>query len=213
MQYSDSMADEMKNGKNPLNGSILGIDFYERDTAVVAEELLGKLLVKRYTGNRSGIVISGIITETEAYYGSDDPASHAYRGMTQRTKIMFGRPGIAYIYFCYGVHHMLNAVTEKTGIPGAVLIRAARPVSGKETMIANRCVSNEAVLTNGPGKLTKAFGIDLNDNGKDLTVKSSCLNIYSTDTGVNDIRFKRSSRIGLSKGREQLLRFTIEDRY
>ena len=201
----------METFKNTLSGIILDVDFYARDTAVVAEELLGKILVKRYQGNRSSIVVGGIITETEAYYGSDDPASHAYRGMTQRSKIMFGRPGIAYVYFCYGVHYMFNAVTEKTGVPGAVLIRAVRPVSGLEKMITNRCVGDKAVLTDGPGKLTQAFGIALNDNGKDLTVKSSCLNIYRPGAGVGYIRVKRSLRIGLSRGREKLLRFIIED--
>jgi DNA-3-methyladenine glycosylase len=203
----------MNTCENESIKNILDIDFYARDTSVVAEELIGKLLVRQYKGNKSAIVLSGIITETEAYYGSDDPASHAYRGITQRSKIMFGRPGIAYVYFCYGMHYMLNAVTEKTGVPGAVLIRAARPVSGMEIMMDNRQVRKKRIIADGPGKLTQAFGIDLKDNGKDLTMESSCLKIYNYAIGTANIKVKRSYRIGLSKGNDRQLRFMIEDKY
>jgi DNA-3-methyladenine glycosylase len=199
----------MNTCENESIKNILDIDFYARDTSVVAEELIGKLLVRKYKGNKSAIVLSGIITETEAYYGSDDPASHAYRGITQRSKIMFGRPGIAYVYFCYGMHYMLNAVTEKTGVPGAVLIRAARPVSGMEIMMDNRQVRKKRIIADGPGKLTQAFGIDLKDNGKDLTRGSSCLKIYNYAIGTANIKVKRSYRIGLSKGNDRQLRFMI----
>ena len=192
-------------------GNILNIDFYKRDTSTVARELIGKILVRKYPDSKSTEILSGIITETEAYYGDDDPASHAYRGITQRSKIMFGRPGIAYVYFCYGVHYMLNAVTEKKDTPGAVLIRAVRPVSGIELMIANRKVSDTRSLTDGPGKLTQAFEIDLKDNGKDLTEAGSCLNIYSSAIRTGSIKISISNRIGLSKGREKQLRFIMKN--
>jgi len=99
---------------------ILGRNFYERDTVLVAQELLGKVLFFNNT--------AGKIVETEAYYGKKDPGSHAYRGITERNKIMFGPPGFSYVYFCYGSHFLFNVVTEKYGIPGAVLIRALEPV-------------------------------------------------------------------------------------
>jgi DNA-3-methyladenine glycosylase len=204
------MVNKLKDKKYAMNGSILDAGFYERDTAVVAEGLIGKLLVRKYTVIKPALVLSGIITETEAYYGSDDPASHAYRGITKRSGIMFGRPGIAYVYFCYGAHYMLNAVTEIEGVPGAVLIRAARPVAGIKTMMENRKVSDKGILANGPGKLAQAFGIDLEDNGTDLTVKNSFLNICNCDTGGGNIKIKRSSRVGLSRGQDRKLRFMLE---
>ena len=201
----------MNISNNKFTGNILDIEFYGRDTSIVAVELIGKLLVRRFSGKRSSKALGGIITETEAYYGIDDPASHAYRGVTGRSKIMFGRPGIAYVYFCYGMHHMLNAVTEKEGIPGAVLIRAVRPVSGIEIMISNRHASSTGNLTHGPGKLTEAFGITLDDNGRDLTQESSCLNICDHGIDSGRVRIKRSNRIGLSRGKDMQLRFTMTD--
>ena len=116
------------------NYKILNRGFYSRDTATVAKELIGKLLVKKYQDRQ----ISGIIIETEAYYGETDPASHAFRGRTPRSEIMFGKAGIAYIYFCYGMYYMLNAVTEREEIPGAVLIRALLPISGIDIMSMRR---------------------------------------------------------------------------
>ena len=207
------MVNKLKDEKYKMTGSILDAVFYERDTAAVAEELIGKLLVRKYTGKKPASVLSGIITETEAYYGSDDPASHAYRGITKRSRIMFGRPGIAYVYFCYGVHYMLNAVTEVAGVPGAVLIRAARPVAGIKIMMENRKVSDKEVLANGPGKLSQAFGIDLEDNGTDLTLQNSFLNICDCDAGRGNIKIKRSSRVGLSRGKNSKLRFMLEGQY
>ncbi|MCJ7471611.1 MAG: DNA-3-methyladenine glycosylase, partial [Actinobacteria bacterium] len=106
--------------------TILNRNFYSRDTSRVAKDLLGKVLVKE----SGGITTSGIIVETEAYYGPDDPASHAYGGSTPRSSIMFGKAGIAYVYLCYGVYWLLNIVTEEKTIPGAVLIRGLAPVGG-----------------------------------------------------------------------------------
>jgi len=185
---------------------ILGRDFYSRDTAEVAKNLLGKLLVKSAGANS---VCAGYITETEAYYGAEDPASHAHRGITPRCEIMFGKAGIAYVYFCYGFHYMLNAVKEKEGVPGAVLIRAVSPVSGREDMFSRRKVSEEKNLANGPGKLTSAFGINLEDNGKDLTDPSGdiCILENKNNSKKELINIKSSSRIGIKNGKDKYLRF------
>ena len=113
---------------------ILKRDFFRRDTALVARELLGKKLVRISKGEYT----SGTIIETEAYYGPGDPASHAFRGMTPRSSIMFGEAGIAYVYLCYGVYRLLNVVTEKKGNPGAVLIRSLKPLRGIEVMKRRR---------------------------------------------------------------------------
>ena len=114
-------------------------------------------------------ICAGKIVEVEAYYGIGDPASHACNGPTPRSKIMFETPGIAYVYFCYGNHYLLNAVTERFGKAGAVLIRAVEPIEGIEIMQKRRKTNDLINLTNGPGKLTKAFGITKDYNGKDLT--------------------------------------------
>jgi DNA-3-methyladenine glycosylase len=192
------------------NYKILSIGFYSRDTAVVAKELIGKLLVKR-DGN---LLLSGIITETEAYYGHDDPASHAFRGKTPRASIMFGRAGIAYVYFCYGIHHMLNAVTEKENIPGAVLIRAVLPVSGINVMCARRNTSDIKKLADGPGKLTAAFCIGSGDNGKDLTAGGNSpggLTINELAVMPDETSILRTPRIGISNAKEKYLRFVLKD--
>jgi len=185
---------------------IPGREFYSRDTAEVAKDLLGKLLVKSAGANS---VCAGYITETEAYYGAEDPASHAHRGITPRCEIMFGKAGIAYVYFCYGFHYMLNAVTEKEGVPGAVLIRAVSPVSGLEDMFSRRKVSEEKNLANGPGKLTSAFGINLEDNGKDLTDPAGdiCILENKNNSKKELINIKSSSRIGIKNGKDKYLRF------
>lgn len=128
-------------------------DFYVRDTVRVARELLGTRLVR--VKGRSRMV--GRIVEVEAYRGSDDPASHAFRGLTPRNEPMFGEPGHAYIYFTYGNHYCLNVTAKKSGTPGAVLIRALAPLRGLETMRQLRPAVSDIELTNGPGKLTKAL--------------------------------------------------------
>ncbi|MCL5071411.1 MAG: DNA-3-methyladenine glycosylase [Actinobacteria bacterium] len=192
---------------------ILNTGFYSRDTSVVARELLGKILVRQY-GN---MVLSGIIVETEAYYGSDDPASHAFRGKTPRSEIMFGRPGIAYVYFCYGMYYLLNAVTENIEVPGAVLIRAVQPAEGIDLMLerrnagpGKRRVTAVSQLANGPGKITIAFGINISDNGKDLTCPESDLKIYDSSLKQSDFEISSSSRIGVSSGKERFLRYRLE---
>jgi DNA-3-methyladenine glycosylase len=141
--------------------------FYERDTVVVARALLGQRLVRVL----DGLYLSGLICETEAYGGADDPASHAYR-RTPRSVIMFGPPGIAYIYFIYGMYHCLNAVTACDGHPGAVLIRGIFPDEGIGTLREHRSGAADKHLTDGPGKLCQALGITLVLNGVDLTDNS-----------------------------------------
>lgn len=141
--------------------------FYNRPTLTVARELLGARLVHI----SDGIKLVGLISETEAYFGFDDLASHAKAGRTKRTDPMFGEPGHAYVYFTYGNHWMLNAVTEKEDFPAAVLIRAIQPLEGVDVMMKRRLGRD----TLGPGKLTQALGITKSQNCADLTESGSGL--------------------------------------
>jgi DNA-3-methyladenine glycosylase len=191
---------------NINNLQVLNVSFYERDTSIVAKELLGKILIKRTEGQDLG----GFIVETEAYYGDNDPASHAFRGKTPRSKIMFSRAGIAYVYFCYGMYNLLNAVTEKQGMPGAVLIRALEPVYGIEIMKKRRKTEVTRKLTNGPGKLTISLGIDLKDNGKDLTSGTGDLYIVKANFPIKYKKIGYSQRVGIKNGKEDFLRYFFE---
>ncbi len=185
---------------------ILNRDFYNRDTSRVARGLLGKVLVKE----SGGIITSGIIVETEAYYGPGDPASHAFGGSTPRSSIMFGKAGIAYVYLCYGVHWLLNIVTEKKTIPGAVLIRGLKPVDGLGDMQKRRrAAGTGSRLTDGPGKLTVAMGIDSSDNGKDVTDPGSGIYITDSDLGNKDFTIQNTERIGITNGKDRLLRYVV----
>src|SRR4051812_19281348 len=147
---------------------VLPRSFYERPTLTVAEELLGKVLVHRAPGG----VAAGMIVETEAYIGEDDPACHAAPGPTRRNEPLYGPAGIAYVYLNYGIHYLVNAVTEAEGHPAAVLIRALEPVEGIALMTKRRAPDGRRVpipdLCRGPGNLTKALGITLGDNRLDL---------------------------------------------
>ena len=147
-----------------MSKKVLSRFFYERPTLEVAKELLGKLLVRMWDGKR----ISGIIIETEAYIGEDDPACHASVGKTPRNCIMYGQAGFAYVYFIYGMYFCLNVVTERYGFPAAVLIRALEPVEGIEWMKKWRNKDKLSELTSGPGKLTQALFITKELNGVDL---------------------------------------------
>jgi len=143
---------------------ILKKSYYSRDTLTVARELLGQKLVRIVDGQ----CLNAIVAETEAYLGAGDSASHASRGRTPRNQVMFGPAGVAYIYFVYGMHYLLNVVTEAKGTPGAVLLRAVVPLEGKAHMqkLRNRQDKN---LTDGPAKLCQALAIDTALNGWDLT--------------------------------------------
>lgn len=189
-------------------GSITSIkplrrSFYERDTTVVAFELIGKIL----SFDQNEKTFQGRIVETEAYFGMSDPASHAYRGPTPRAKIMFGPPGFSYVYFTYGNHHCLNVVTEKETVAGAVLIRALEPLSEIEAMKQRRCVTEIKNLTNGPGKLTQAFGITRDDSGKDLTLDSFCV---VKDEEEKPLAIQVTTRIGISRAKQKPYRFYLK---
>jgi DNA-3-methyladenine glycosylase len=186
---------------------ILNRKFYHRETLRVARELLGKKLVRRV----NGLELSGMIVETEAYCGSEDSACHAHRGKTPRNAVMFGKPGHAYVYFTYGMHYMLNLVTEEEENPCAVLIRAIEPLDGIEAMEARR-KKKGVELTNGPAKLCQALSIDKSLNGWDLTTgKELWVEEYKKIPGSKIIT---TPRIGIDYAREQdrnaLWRFLIK---
>jgi DNA-3-methyladenine glycosylase len=134
--------------------------FFDRSVHEVARDLVGCTLLYEGCG--------GVIVETESYE-ADDPACHAYVGLTERTKVLFGPPGYAYVYLSYGIHSLLNAVAEPEGEAAAVLIRALEPTDEIELMRERRRVKSDLDLCSGPGKLTEALGIDLSDNERDLT--------------------------------------------
>jgi DNA-3-methyladenine glycosylase len=138
----------------------LGADFFDRSVHAVARDLIGCTLLYEGCG--------GVIVETESYE-ADDPACHAYVGLTERTRVLFGPPGYAYVYLSYGIHSLLNAVAEPEGEAAAVLIRALEPTHGLEAMRERRGDKPDHELCSGPGKLTEALGIDLGDNERDLT--------------------------------------------
>ena len=175
--------------------------FYERLTVEVARNLLGQVLVSITPEGST----AGRIVETEAYLGADDPASHAARLRTGRVEAMWGEPGIAYVYRSYGIHAMLNVVTEPLGKTGAVLIRALEPVIGVDLMRARRGLDDERLLCSGPGKLCQALGIALEMHGTDL-VTSDRLWISPSET-PHDV--SASGRIGISRGQEHPWRFWV----
>jgi len=177
--------------------------FYNRDTVSVAKDLLGRVLVRRIGGRNLG----GIVTEVEAYKGAEDSASHAYRASTKRNEVMFGEVGISYIYFTYGNHYCLNVVAKHDSPAGAVLIRAAEPIRGVSLMKKNRARDNLFELSNGPGNLTKAFGISSEQNGIDLTRKGDLY--LSTPTPFRKPQISTSTRIGISSAKNKLWRFFI----
>ncbi|HNZ82301.1 MAG TPA: DNA-3-methyladenine glycosylase [Sedimentibacter sp.] len=191
----------------------LNRNFYNRDARIVGEDLIGKILVRKY----DDIVIKSRIVETEAYIAAIDKASHGYGGkITPRTKIMFGPPGYAYVYFIYGMYYCLNFVTEEEGTCSAVLIRAAEPLINEEEMSINRYNKNLNELTNyqkrnisnGPGKLCNALKITTDHNGIDLTGDE----IYVEDDGFKGFETVISKRINIDYAEEAkdfLWRYTI----
>jgi DNA-3-methyladenine glycosylase len=181
---------------------LLPREFFARDTVKVANDILGKQLV-RVKGRAR---MTGRIVEAEAYRGSDDPASHAFRGLTPRNAPMFGEPGHAYVYFTYGNHYCLNVTTQASGTPGAVLIRAIEPLKGLSVMRALRPNVPELALTNGPGKLTKALGIDKALNEVDMTRPGP---LFIVDVEIAGFEIARSARIGIGEGQDRLWRFYI----
>ncbi len=180
-------------------------EFYERHVVDVSRDLLGKLLVRIYNQK----VLVGKIVETEAYRGKDDPASHAYRGKTPRNSIMFGKPGVAYIYTIYGMYHCLNVIAEPEGNAAGVLIRAIEPLKGIDLMKQLRGTDKTKNLTNGPGKLTKALAIDKSFNGMDLTQKNILFIAYPNRKEVFEI--VETKRIGIKVGLDKMWRFYIRN--
>ena len=170
--------------------------FYNRPTLTVACELIGTRLVRIL----DGVKLAGLITETEAYISEKDLACHAKAGLTPRTKVMYGEPGNAYVYFTYGNHWMLNTVTEREGFPAAVLIRAIQPIEGVEVMMERRNGRD----TFGPGKLCQALGIGKSENGVDLTESTSGLWI---EAGINvpNKTVTKGPRVGLNSTPEPWL--------
>jgi DNA-3-methyladenine glycosylase len=152
-----------------LETSQLSRQFFTDDTVTVARRLLGKRLVRLEKGKR----LSGFIVETEAYRGEEDLACHARAGRTERTKVMYGPPGHAYIYFTYGMHWLLNFVTEREGFPAAVLIRAVLPTEGMDIIAVRRNGQPPKRWTDGPAKLCQAFGIDGSQHGMDICAQYS----------------------------------------
>ena len=181
---------------------VLPRDFYARPTLDVARALIGKVLVHDM---RAGSA-SGIIVETEAYVGESDPACHAAPGLTARNAPLYGPPGIAYVYLNYGIHYLVNAVTEWEGSPAAVLIRALEPHEGEALMRRRRARGTRraarafatAELCRGPGNLTRALGISLRQNRLDLT--ASALRIEDRRLPVRDVAW--TPRIGIAVGVE-----------
>ena len=179
-------------------GRILRRPFYERPTVEVARDLLGKVLVHGPAAGR--------IVETEAYLGGDDLAAHSARGLTARTKVIFGPPGRAYVYFIYGMHECLNLVAEPEGRPGCVLIRALEPLAGLEIMRARRpAVRSLRDLASGPGKLTQALGITRAHNGRDVTRGDLVVR-----DAPNDFEIVVTPRIGIRHCADWPLRFVVK---
>lgn len=170
--------------------------FYRRPVVEVARDLLGCVVI--HDG------CAGVIVETEAYHDSE-PACHAFVGLTPRTETLFGPPGRAYIYRSYGVHALLNAVTEPAGVGAAVLIRALEPVEGIAEMRFRRGLERPESLCSGPGKLTQAMGITLEHNGCDLA--RGPVVISRRPVGWRDVQISVSRRIGITKAIELPWRF------
>lgn len=187
--------------------AILPREFYLHPPDVVAQGLLGKLLVRRYEGER----LAGRIVELEAYLGLDDPAAHAFAGKTERNEVLFGPPGFAYVYFIYGMHFCLNISCEPEGHAGSVLLRALEPVQGLETMARLRGLvrhANPRLLTSGPGRLCQALGIRREThNGIDVTSARSELWVENHNAAAGEIMV--TPRIGIRKAAERPLRFSI----
>jgi DNA-3-methyladenine glycosylase len=167
---------------------IISREYFARPTLVVARDLIGTRIVRILDGVR----LAGTIVETEAYVGENDLGCHAKSGRTKRNGVMYGPPGHAYVYFTYGIHWMLNVVTEREGFPAAVLIRALEQVEGVE-LISSRYPRR---TTNGPAKLTRFLGIDGTMNGVDLCDSGSNLWI-EVGTPKADIQISEGSRVGL----------------
>jgi DNA-3-methyladenine glycosylase len=184
-------------------GRILPRNFYNRETEIVAREMLGTVL----ECETSEGVASGIIVETEAYIGEHDLACHAAAGRTRRTESLYGLPGISYVYFIYGMYWCFNAVTREEGLPSAVLVRALEPLDGISLMHRRRPrVKKPADLTNGPGKLCTALGIVGSMSGKSLQRRPL---VIREGEPVTDDRVETTTRIGITRSVDWPLRWLV----
>ena len=194
MNTSECAIDELE-----AQSKILPREFYERPTIEVAPDLLGKILVHGRT--------AGVIVETEAYLGGEDLAAHSARGVTPRTKVIFGPPGHAHVYFIYGMYECLNLVAEPEGKAGCVLIRALEPVCGIRTMFRRRPAARKLEdLASGPGKLTLAMGITRSQNGRDVTRGKLVVRKWKQEP---PIEIAVTPRIGITKCADWPLRFVL----
>jgi DNA-3-methyladenine glycosylase len=181
--------------------------FYLRPTLTIARDLLGKLLVRRIRG----ALLVGRIVEVEAYSDHDDPASHSFRGETERNRVMFAEGGHLYVYFTYGMHFCANIVTGEPGRGCAVLLRALEPLAGIEQMArarGKRSAEREA-LCSGPAKICQAFRITRRDNGRDLC--GEMIWVADPRTREHTMEIGRSSRIGISSGKDRLWRLFLRN--
>ncbi|MDZ7691370.1 MAG: DNA-3-methyladenine glycosylase [Balneolaceae bacterium] len=191
----------------------LGDDFYTRDDVVlIARDLIGRVLCTQFEGQP---LTSGLIVETEAYSGRNDKACHANNGRkTERTEIMYHRGGVAYVYLCYGIHHLFNVVTNREGQADAVLIRAIKPLEGTESMVERRnAESLKPEVTAGPGRLTQALGITTDHYGTDLTGDLIWIE-NRDDQPTGDIELVTSPRVGVEYAGDHAKRnwrFTAKD--
>ncbi len=193
---------------SPLRLRKLPRSFYLQPTLRVARQLLGMYLVR--DDGRERLV--GKIVEVEAYLGEQDPASHAYKGMTERNEVMFWQGGHLYVYFIYGMHYCCNVVTERQGVGHAILLRAAEPVAGIATMARNRGLRlnserDLALLCSGPARLCQAFGIGRKENGTDLCGEKIWIAAGSTARALH--RIGRSRRVGIVRAVDHPWRFFI----
>lgn len=185
-------------------GSILPASFYNRDTELVARDLLGTVLQCKTDAG----VSSGIIVETEAYVGEHDEACHAFAGLTKRTAPLYGKPGTSYVYFIYGMYWCFNAVTREKGLPSAVLVRAVEPFQGIDLMRRRRpSAKRDADLTNGPGKLCLALGIGMEMN--ELSLQRGPL-VIREGVELSDSEIRTTPRIGITKAVDWPLRWIVK---
>ena len=185
-------------------GRVLPRAFYERETEIVAREMLGTVLECETDAG----LASGIIVETEAYLGEHDLACHAAAGRTARTEALYGPPGTSYVYFIYGMYWCFNAVTRTEGLPSAVLVRALEPLSGTALMHKRRPgIRNEVDLANGPGKLCTALGIVGSMSGKSLQRKPL---VIREGKPVPDEKVEVTTRIGITKSADWPLRWIVK---
>jgi len=199
------MGTKTQKKKTPLN-------FYRHSEVLqIGKDLLGQTLFTRFDGKLTG----GMIIETESYMGAEDKACHAYGNRkTQRTRVMFENGGVAYVYLCYGIHHLFNIVTHKAGIPHAILVRAISPTHGIETMLKRRKKTKlSPSLTNGPGTVTQALGIHTRHSGVSLISDQIWL---EKGLEINPDHILCSPRIGVAYAEEHALlpwRFHLADRH